>query len=135
MPEARGMSNTMATGDAATAFFEELARRGHEPLLAQGRGTVRVELTNGGGSEPWLVAIDRGDVTVVQGPGEADCTLRASRELFQRIAAGEVNALAAVLRGAIAVDGNWHLLVLFQRLFPSPPGTAATAAGSGGTSR
>ena len=129
------MSNTMATGDAATAFFEELARRGHEPLLAQGRGTVRVELTNGSGSEPWLVAIDRGDVTVVQGPGEADCTLRASRELFQRIAAGEVNAFAAVLRGAIVVDGNWHLLVLFQRLFPSPPGTAATAAGGGGTSR
>ena len=129
------MSNTMATGDAATAFFEELARRGHEPLLAQGRGTVRVELTNGSGSEPWLVAIDRGDVTVVQGRGEADCTLRASSELFQRIAAGEVNALAAVLRGAIAVDGNWHLLVLFQRLFPGPPATAATAADSGGTSR
>ena len=129
------MSNTMATGDAATAFFEELARRGHEPLLAQGRGTVRVELTNGSESEPWLVAIDRGDVTVVQGPGEADCTLRASRELFQRIAAGEVNAFAAVLRGAIVVDGNWHLLVLFQRLFPSRAGTAPTAAGSGGTSR
>ena len=129
------MSNTMATGDAATAFFEELARRGHEPLLAQGRGTVRVELTNGSGSEPWLVAIDRGDVTVVQGSGDADCTLRASRELFQRIAAGEVNAMAAVLRGAVVVDGDWHLLVLFQRLFPGPPATGATAADSGGTSR
>jgi hypothetical protein len=129
------LSDTVATSDAATAFFDELGRRGHEPLLAQGRGTVRVELTKGSESERWLVAIDRGDVTVVHGTGEADCTMRASRKLFQRVAAGEANAVAAVLRGAIAVDGNWHLLVLFQRLFPSPPGDAATAADSEGTSR
>src|SRR4051794_1654535 len=104
------MSETVATSDAATAFFEELGRRGHESVLAKGRGTVCVELTNGKQQEPWLVAVDHGDVTVFHGAGNADCTLRASRELFERIVAGEVNAVAAVLRGAVEVEGDWQLL-------------------------
>ena len=124
-------SDTVATSDAVTAFFEELAAREHDPRLTKGRGTVCVELTNGTDSEPWLVTIDRGAVTVLQGTGNADCTLRTSRELFERVVTGEVNAVAAVLRGAIAIHGNWHLLVLFQRLFPSPPGASATAGDTG----
>jgi putative sterol carrier protein len=130
-------SDTVATSDAVTAFFEELAAREHDPRLTKGRGTVCVELTNGTESEPWLVTIDRGDVTVLQGTGNADCTLRASRELFERVVTGDVNAVAAVLRGAIAIHGNWHLLVLFQRLFPSPPGAGATAGdtGAGGSGK
>jgi putative sterol carrier protein len=131
------MTETFAMSGAATAFFEELAAREHEPLLAKGRGTVCVELTDGTESEPWLVTIDHGDVTVFQGTGNADCTLRASRELFDRVVTGEVNAVAAVLRGAIRIEGNWHLLVLFQRLFPGPPGAAAASAdvGAEGSSR
>jgi putative sterol carrier protein len=128
------MSDTRATSDAATMFFEGLAGREREHLLAKARGTVCVELTNGAESEPWLVTIDRGDVTVSRGAGEADCTLRTSRELFEQIAAGKVNAVAAVLRGAVAIEGNWHLLVLFQRLFPGPSGAAA-ATGETGVSR
>lgn len=49
------MSDAIATSDAATAFFEDLARREHEPLLAKGRGAVGVELTNGTETETWLV--------------------------------------------------------------------------------
>jgi putative sterol carrier protein len=122
------MSDAMATSDTATAFFEELARREHEPLLAKGRGTVGVELTNGTESETWLVTIDQGDLTVSQGAGNADCTLRASKGLFERVATGEVNAFAAVLRGAIGIEGDLHLLVLFQRLFPGPSGAGAATA-------
>jgi putative sterol carrier protein len=36
------------------------------------------------------------------------------------MAAGKVNAFAAVLRGAIKIEGDPRLLVLFQRLFPGP---------------
>jgi hypothetical protein len=36
------------------------------------------------------------------------------------MAAGKVNAFAAALRGAIAVEGDPRLLVLFQRLLPGP---------------
>src|SRR5215204_5445984 len=130
------MGETVTGIDAATGFFEELARRGREPLLAKARGTVSVELTNGAESETWLVTVDRGAVTVVRGSGDGDCTWRASRELFERIATGGVNAVAAVLRGEVAVAGDWNLLVLFQRLFPSPPRGAATPdTAAGGSSR
>jgi len=129
------MSETTVMSDTATAFFEDLARRGHEPLLAKGRGTVCVELTNGTESEPWLVTIDHGDLTVFQGTGNADCTLRGSRELFEQVFTGEVNAVAAVLRGAVAIEGNWELLVLFQRLFPGRSEVGATDIGGKGSSR
>ena len=43
------MSDTTVVSDAATAFFEDLARRGHEPLLEKTRGTVSIELTDGTG--------------------------------------------------------------------------------------
>ena len=49
------------------------------------------------------------------------------------MASGKVNAMAAVLRGDLAVEGNAELLVLFQRLLPGPPRRrrklASTAAG------
>jgi hypothetical protein len=105
-----------ATGD----FFERLRARGHEPMLRQGRGTLRFEIGDGR-IERWYVTIDRGDVTVSHKNAKADCTVRASRELFDGMAAGEVNATAALLRGAIGAEGDPELLLLFQRLFPGPP--------------
>jgi hypothetical protein len=41
--------------------------------------------------------------------------------LFERIARGEANATAAVLRGAVIIDGDMELLVQLQKLFPGPP--------------
>jgi putative sterol carrier protein len=102
-------------------FFDELDRRGHEPLLAGARGTVAVELLDGGRVERRTVTIDRGDVTVADGGDTADCTLRVRREVFDDLVAGRANALASVLRGAMNVEGDWSMLLLFQRLFPSPP--------------
>jgi putative sterol carrier protein len=112
----------MKTSFPETAeFFDGLARRGHEPLLAKARGTVRVDLVDGKQSERWLVTVDRGDITVSHRNVRGDCTLRADKALFEAMARGEVNATAAVLRGDVGVEGDWELLVLFQRLFPSPP--------------
>jgi putative sterol carrier protein len=107
--------------DATAKFFDDLASRGHERLLEKTRGTIRVDLENGKRTERWLVAINKGDVRVSHANSKADTTIRASKEVFNRVASGETNAMAAMLRGAIAIDGNFELLVLFQRLFPSPP--------------
>jgi putative sterol carrier protein len=106
---------------ATDDFFGSLASPGHVELLEKARGSVRVELGSGKGAERWLVTIDKGDVVVSHKAGAADCTIRSSKALFDRIAGGDVNALAAFLRGELEVEGNWELLVLFQRLFPSPP--------------
>ena len=111
--------------DATTKFFDDLAAREHEPRLAKVSGTIRFDLTNGKDVEPWLVQVKRGDVKVVRGNGDADSVIRSDAGLFNGIAAGEVNAMAALLRGAITLEGDNELVVVFQRLFPGPPARAA----------
>src|SRR5579862_5432015 len=106
--------------DAVAAFFEQLGQRGREPLLEKASGTVRVELAVGRRTERWLVKLDGGDVAVSQRNGPADCILRADRRLFADMVRGKANAIAALLRGALVLEGDIELLVVFQRLFPGP---------------
>jgi len=110
--------------DETSQFFESLRRRGHEPLLEQTEGTLRFELAENGHVNHWFVAVEHGDIAVSRSRRRADCTIRATKRLFDRVASGEVNALAAVLRGAVAVEGDPELLTRFQRLFPGPPAAA-----------
>ncbi len=44
--------------------------------------------------------------------------MRVDKTVFDGIASGEVNPVAAVLRGSMGMEGDRELLVLFQRLFP-----------------
>jgi putative sterol carrier protein len=112
-------SDTMA--EATAEFFERLEREGHEPVLEKATGRIRIDLVNGNTTESWLVAVDRGDVSVSHENGETDCALRTSEKLFEEMVRGQENAMAAFLRGAIEIEGDPEFLVLFQRLFPGPP--------------
>jgi putative sterol carrier protein len=105
---------------AGGELFERLGEVGHMPVLKQTSGTMLLELLGGQRTERWRIIVDRGEVSVARGNGPADCVLRADRELFGRMAAGKVNAFAAVLRGAVTIEGDPRLLVLFQRLLPGP---------------
>jgi putative sterol carrier protein len=116
--------------DATTDFFEELAARGHEPRLARATGTVRFDLSNGKRTAHWVVTIKKGDLTLSQRNARADCVFRADRGVFDRVVKGELNAMAALVRGVMDVDGDPELLVLFQRLFPGPPGATGRPPGS-----
>ena len=109
--------------DAVTAFFDDLGRQGHVPLLERLTGTLRLEVEDGDASDRWLIRVDRGDVAVSRRSGKADCTLRTERDVLRAIATGRVNALAAVLRGLVGIEGDLNMLVLFQRVFPGPPRT------------
>jgi putative sterol carrier protein len=112
--------------NAATEFFDALAARGREPALAKATGTLRVDLTDGRRrTGAWLIAMDKGKVEVSRRRDGADCTIRLPEELFDGIVTGRVNAIAAVLRGAVQLEGDLRLVVLFQRLFPGPPGGAS----------
>jgi putative sterol carrier protein len=106
--------------DATTDFFDRLAAQGHEPALKRVRGTLRFDLRDGKRTARWLVAIARGDVTVSRRSGKADCVVRTERALFDGVVSGEVNALAAILRGEIELEGDRGMLLPFQRLFPGP---------------
>jgi len=107
--------------DATAEFFEALAERGHSPLLERAKGTVRIELADGKHRERWLLAVDDGDLAVSRRNVACDCTLRADKALFDRIVDGKANATAAVLRGAVTIDGDMEMVVQLQKLFPGPP--------------
>ncbi|HEY2948246.1 MAG TPA: SCP2 sterol-binding domain-containing protein [Micromonosporaceae bacterium] len=103
---------------ATEGFFADLASRPDEPLLRAASGTIRIDLDRPGGTDRWFVTIDRGAVAVSKRSRTADCRVRIDADLFDRIASGETNALAALLRGQIAVEGDLELLMMFQRLLP-----------------
>jgi SCP-2 sterol transfer family protein len=111
------------SSDPIPQFFDDLSRRGQEPLLGNMTGVMRIELMNGSEDEVWRISVERGSVTVERGEGEAGCVLRTTREVFGRLVRCEQNAMAAVLRGAVGVAGSWELLARFQKLFPGPTGS------------
>jgi len=114
-------SSSTTSNGAATQFFEELGRRGNEPLLRRVTGRVRFELVDGENADSWLVAVDKGQLAVSHESGPADCTIRGNRSTFEELIAGRMNANAAVLRGALACRGALDLLLAIQRIFPAPP--------------
>ena len=106
--------------DATTDFFTVLARQGREPLLGKVTGTIRFDLQRDEHTDHVFVTIRKGKVTVSDANNKADCIVRTGRELFSSITSGRANAMASALRGTLLFEGDSHLLVSFQRLFPGP---------------
>jgi putative sterol carrier protein len=118
--------------DGTADFFHELSRRGYEPLLEKARGTIRFELVDGAQTDRWLVTLDKGEVSVSRKNVAADCVVRTDKTLFDGMARGEVNGMAAYLRGELTAEGDPELLVLIQRVLPASPARGARRAGTGG---
>jgi putative sterol carrier protein len=107
--------------DATTRFFEDLDRRGYEPLLQKASGTLRFDLHEGAQTTHWLLQIDRGRLQVSQEDREADTIVGTTPALFDDIATGREHSLAALLRGDMTVSGDLRLVVQVERIFPGPP--------------
>src|SRR6478735_3192578 len=104
--------------DPTADFFDDLNRGGHQPLFGKLSGRVRFDIVDNGHTRRWLVAIDKGDVSVSKNPdeeGSTDCRVQADKALFDRLCRGQENATAAVLRGAIECSGDVELLLGLQR--------------------
>jgi predicted lipid carrier protein YhbT len=120
----------MTANDTTEEFFSALAERGHEPLLQKVKGTVRVELRSGKKLDRWLVSMNRGDIVVSRRNAAADSVIRTESAVFEGMVRGEVSAIAALLRGALRVEGDTGLLLQFQRLLaPSTQREQPHAAG------
>lgn len=106
---------------ATTNFFQDLDRRGYEPLLAKTSGTVRFDLHEGAHTRHWLIRIDRGQLRVSREDLDADAAIGLSPELFEDLATGREHAIAAGLRGDLTVSGDPRIFVQVERLFPGNP--------------
>jgi ubiquinone biosynthesis protein UbiJ len=65
-------------------------------------------------------------VDVTRDASAADCVVQAKAEVMDGLASGRSNALTALLRGELSLEGDRRLLVKVQRLFPVPIGRRAT---------
>ena len=118
-------------GGITERFFDDLGQRGHEPLLRKARGTIKFEIVDGKRVDRRVVAIDRGDIRVSRRNVACDGVIRANKDVFESVASGRSNPIAAVLRNELSVQGDWRLLVLLQRLFPGPPKARPTRRTAG----
>ncbi|MCE3287392.1 MAG: sterol-binding protein [Gaiellaceae bacterium] len=115
--------------DPTAQFFAKLAERSDEPLLRKAKGSMRFDVVDGRRTRRWLVTVDGGELAVSSSNAAASCVARVDKAIFDRVATGRLNVVAAVLRGDVAVEGDWRLLVRMQRLFPSPPRPRRRASG------
>jgi putative sterol carrier protein len=113
-------------------FFDDLEHRGHEPLLRRVDATLRFDIADGERTDHRLIRVDHGDIRVAVGNEPADCVISAERSVCDDVVSGRTSALAALLRGAAAVEGDMEVMVLAQRLFTGsqtvPSGRSAVAA-------
>jgi putative sterol carrier protein len=115
--------------DETGKFFDEVGKRGQEPLMRGATGTLRFDLGGDKSTERYFVKITRGNLAVSKKNGQADCVASMERQLFDKLARGDTNAMAAVLRGEIGIKGDPELLVLFQQMFPGPSKAVAAREG------
>jgi putative sterol carrier protein len=71
------------------------------------------------GAGQWTVKVDDGSVAVSEGVQDADVTISASQEVFERIIAGEQNPTSAYMTGKIKLKGDMGAAMKLQKLFPS----------------
>jgi SCP-2 sterol transfer family len=114
-------------------FFERLTRSVPD-RLRRADGSLRIDLTSGTTTERWFVTMHGGDVSVSHRNAKADSVIRTSKDQFEGMITGRVNAMSAALRGVVSLEGDPTLLVLFQRALPGPPSTA-TGQGAAATGR
>jgi hypothetical protein len=108
-------------------FFERLSAGGPGTLPPRTSGSLRIDLGSDLGSgattERWFITI-KDAVSVSHRNAKADAVIRTSKDLFEGMVTGRVNAMAGALRGVVSLEGDPTLLVLFQRALPGPPAPA-----------
>lgn len=109
----------MESMDATSEFSKNVSQKRHLTLLEKLEGVVRFDITTGKKTEQIPVRIDHGDIQVVSETTKADCVVTTDRALFNDILQGDENLMAAMIRGAVQIDGDPRYIVPLRRLLPS----------------
>jgi len=95
-------------------FFASLADRADASKTAGMTNSYLFEIEGAG---QWHVDVDDGTITVTEGGGDADVTISASQETFEKIIAGEQNPTSAYMTGKIKIKGDMGAAMKLQKLF------------------
>ncbi len=95
-------------------FFDTLESRVDASRTAGMNNSFLFEIDGAG---TWKVDVADGSVSVTEGAGEADVTIRASEETFSAIARGEQNPTTAYMTGKLKVEGDMGAALKLQKLF------------------
>ncbi len=99
---------------AAKDFFDSLPTRADESKLAGMNNSYLFDIE---GEGQWLVSVADGKLSVTDGGGEADATISASGETFDKIVAGEQNPTTAYMTGKLKIKGDMGAAMKLQKLF------------------
>ncbi len=114
--------------DAIGQFFADLAQPGHLATLESESASLRFDVKDGASVQQWYVTVHDGDVAVTHRGDPADAVVTTDQPHLEAIMSGQMNAMAAVLRGVLDCQGSMAALVMFQRCLPGPPGSTGRAA-------
>jgi putative sterol carrier protein len=95
-------------------FFETLESQADPSKTAGMSNTYLFDIEGAG---QWKVDVDDGKVSVQPGGGDADVTISASEETFQKIVAGEQNPTSAYMTGKLKIKGDMGAAMKLQKLF------------------
>jgi putative sterol carrier protein len=98
----------------AREFFETLESRVDQSKAAGLNNSYVFEIEGAG---TWKVDVTDGKVSVTEGGGDADATIRASEETFRAVASGEQNPTTAFMTGKLKVEGDMAAATKLAKLF------------------
>ena len=99
---------------AVKEFFDNLESRADTSKTA---GMTNSYVFDIDGAGQWKVDVDNGKISVTEGGGDADATISASQETFEKIIAGEQNATSAYMTGKLKIKGDMGAAMKLQKLF------------------
>jgi putative sterol carrier protein len=99
---------------SAKEFFDTLESRVDASKTA---GVTNSYLFDIEGAGKWTVDVRDGNVKVTEGGNDADVTITATEENFQKIATGELNPTSAYMSGKLKIKGDMGAAMKLQKLF------------------
>jgi putative sterol carrier protein len=98
----------------AKEFFDTLPGRIDPSRLAGMTNSYLFEIDGVG---EWKVDVRDGNLTVSEGAADADATISASEENFEKMVAGELNPTMAYMSGKLKIKGDMGAAMKLQKLF------------------
>src|SRR3954468_21687379 len=100
--------------ESVQEFFQNLESRADSSKTA---GMTNSYVFDIDGAGQWKVDVDDGKVSVTEGGGDADATISATEEVFQKIVNGEQNPTSAYMTGKLKIKGDMGAAMKLQKLF------------------